>query len=101
LETAARVAGFRSAKEATLAERTWESKKEEGNYAERKSVIYERYRAYIAKPSKKEHKEILKLVQEFNKSIKGKNVARITFKSMKTQAKRMRKPTKREAGRLK
>jgi hypothetical protein len=100
LETFTRAAGFRSAKEATLSERTWESKREESTYNDRKSEIYERYRAYLAKPSKKEHQEITKLVKEFNRDIKGKNVARITFESMKRQAKSMRRPTKRQAGRL-
>jgi len=99
-ETGLRTAGFRSAKQAVIAERSWESKREEAVFKKKKSKIYEMYRAYQTDPKQEKIKQIRIKVKEFNKDVRGVNVPKITFKAMRLQAKRMRKPTKRQAQRL-
>lgn len=70
-ETALRIAGFRSSKRTTTQQRDWEIDREIKRWDESKGKIYERYRAYIAKPKRNddEFKSIMQDVAAFNKAI--------------------------------
>lgn len=97
-ETAARAAGFRSTRQAVLAERTWEGKRQSSHYAELRQSIYQRYRAWLlGKQDKEEHKKIVKAVREYNekvKDLKDGEAPKITFASMRGQATRMQNAPK-------
>ncbi|OQA29963.1 MAG: hypothetical protein BWY57_03129 [Betaproteobacteria bacterium ADurb.Bin341] len=97
-ETAARAAGFRSTRQAVLAERTWEGKRQSSHYAELRQSIYQRYRAWLlGKQDKEEHKKIVKAVREYNekvKDLKDGEAPKITFASMRGQVSRMQKAPK-------
>ena len=96
--TGARVLGFRSTDQAVLSERTWEGHREQADFNEKKSAIYERYRAWLlGGRDPQEHKKITKEVRAFNDSIKNvKGVPRITFEALRRQETGLKKPAKRE-----
>jgi hypothetical protein len=96
--TIGRALGFRSTDQAVLSERTWEGHREQAKFAEKRSAIYERYRAWLlGKGGKEEHKEIIKEVREYNTQAKdAAGVSRITFESLRRQAKGLSKPSKKE-----
>jgi hypothetical protein len=96
--TIARAAGFRSTDQAVLSERTWEGHRQQAEIAERRSAIYEKYRAWLLGGRKREeYKKIVKEVQEFNKAAKKlRGESLITSQSLKNQVRRMQKPSKKE-----
>ena len=100
METALRAAGFRSSKLATIQERRWEGKKEKKSFTERRSRIYEQYRAYVSGGTDEDYKEILKKVSDYNERVRSQNkqgsVPFITRASLKQQMKRMRRPIRSE-----
>jgi len=97
-ETAARAVGFRSTNQAVLSERTWEGHREQAKFADMRNAIYEKYRAWIlGGRDKDEYRKIVADVREFNdkvKSIRGETF--ITSESLRNQAKRMQRPSKKE-----
>jgi hypothetical protein len=101
-ETAARATGFRSTKQAVLAEKAWESKREEKAYNDRRTNIYEQYKAYKVKPRPDKLKALRKEILEFNRDVQKYrvNTSLITMQSLKRIDTRMSKPTKRERLRL-
>jgi hypothetical protein len=104
-ETAARVVGFRGSRQAVLSERDFESKKLEGRYTDRRNRIYEEFRAYFAEenPSKDWQKKIWAKVHDYNNEVIDKKlrpgVPLITHTSIRNQALKMAKPTKKEMAR--
>lgn len=101
-ETGLRLAGFRSSRQATATTRLYEAKTQAAEFNEKRSSIYEAYRAYLAKPSgnSEMHKRIRERVREFNQSIRSANmtgeVAPITFESMRRQQEKMKQASKKE-----
>ena len=99
-ETAARAFGFRSTNQAVLSERTWEGHRQQADFAEKRNSIYERYRAWtLGGRDGDEYRRIVKEVQAYNDQIGNlqiKGVSRITRRSLKDQARRMRRPSKNE-----
>uniref|UniRef100_A0A6M3KQ94 Putative methyltransferase n=1 Tax=viral metagenome TaxID=1070528 RepID=A0A6M3KQ94_9ZZZZ len=102
-ETAMRVAGFRSSRQAVVTEQLHEAKQQAAGFAEKRNSIYERYRAYLARPeskrTEKEHREIREAVRDYNKQRRDlkltKEVSEIVFSEMRTRiAKQMRQPNK-------
>lgn len=104
-ETAARVVGFRGSRQAVLSEREQEAKKLEARYKDRRDRIYEEFRAYFAEdnPSKEWQKKIWAKVHEYNDEVLDKKlrpqVPLITHSSIRNQALKMTKPTKKELAR--
>jgi hypothetical protein len=104
---ATRALGFRSTEQAVLSERTWESHRQQTDFAGRKSAIYEQYRAWLlGGQDREEHKEIIKKVRNFNQSVKdlglsSAEVPKITFEALRNQTKGLSKPSKRERSILK
>jgi hypothetical protein len=96
--TVGRALGFRSTDQAVLSERTWEGHREQAKFAEKRSAIYERYRSWLlGGKDESEHKAITREVREFNNKVKGLDgVSRITFESLRRQAKGLEKPSKKE-----
>lgn len=96
--TVARAVGFRSTDQAVLSERTWEGHRQQTEIAEKRTAIYERYRAWLLGGRKREeYKEIVKEVQDFNKRIKNqRGESLITSQSLKNQVRRLQKPSKKE-----
>lgn len=105
-ETAAKAVGLRPAREATLAARTWEAAREEAALGERRTQLYERYRAWLAKGGgdREELTEIVDAVADFNGAVQGAGlsgrVSYITRQSLAGQNRRMSTPTARERARL-
>ena len=101
--TVARVAGFRSTEHAVLSERTWEGRREQTRLNDKRKDIYERYRVWlIGRGSNAEHAKILEAVKKYNQSVEGIDGAtKITFKTLRDQARRTAKPSKRERAILK
>ena len=97
-ESVARAAGFRSTGQAVVSERTWEGHREQASYNDKRSAIYEKYRGWLlGGRDPEEHKAITKQVREYNNGVKGiDGVSRITFESLRRQAKGLKKPAKRE-----
>jgi hypothetical protein len=106
-ETALRVMGLRSARQATLSTRLYESKAQAAKFGEKRQDIYERYRAYLASTDK-DHDTLRKIrsnVREYNKTVrslklKGEGVSLITYEALRRQARGMRRAEKREIGML-
>jgi hypothetical protein len=99
-ETALRIGGFRSAKRATLQARQWEQTKEQFNFRKRKARIYQAYRSFLVSRDPEKYKQVIKDAKEFNEKLRSlgrqREVAPITRKSLKSQARRMQKQTKRK-----
>jgi len=103
-ETALRVVGFRSSKQASTTQRLYEAKEQAAEFNQRRSSIYEAYRAFLAKPKEKrdpaQWRKIRERVREFNLSIKAANVqgevAYITYGSMSRQIQKMGRATRAE-----
>jgi len=99
METAARLVGFRSAEQATMGERTWETKREIASYKVKHDKILERWRDYVIdKGSSKDMKSIMDDISNYNNAImKSKKAGQIPFitnQTLKTQAKALYKPSK-------
>jgi hypothetical protein len=96
--SAARVLGFRSAKQAVLSERTWEGHRQQADFSKKRDAIYEKYRAFLLSPADRNaYNEIVRAVQDYNRQAVGvPGVSPITNKSLRTQVKRMMQPTRRE-----
>lgn len=99
LEVGLRVFGFRSAEQATMGERTWETKREIAKFKTERDNILEAYRDYIVtKGSNKDLKEIMDRVNKFNMSIiKAKKVNQIPLikrDTFKRQIKSLTTPNK-------
>jgi len=101
----ARGFGFRSTEQAVLSERTWEGHREQGKISDRRNSIYERYRAWmLGGRDRDEYKKIVKEVQDFNRFIRENRLrgeSYITSQSLKNQARRMMRPSKKERSILK
>jgi len=97
-ETALRVGGFRSSRQATLAGRQWETKRELARFDERRGRIYEAYRAYLMQPSAEKRKVIYDRIKAYNDAAQetGGSVAYITRQSLTRQVRSMARPTKRQ-----
>lgn len=99
-ESAARSLGFRSTRQAVMSERTWEGHREQTEFADKRKAIYEEYRGWLlGGKDETEHKKIVRLVREYNNDIKDLGhgeVSRITFEAMRSQAKSLAKPSKKE-----
>lgn len=97
-ETVLRGFGFRSARRARLAAKTWEGKREARRFNDRRKLIYEKVRAYIMQPTDKELlQEIYDDIAKFNKAaLKARAIVPITRKSINFQLRRMRRPTAKE-----
>jgi hypothetical protein len=98
-ETAARLAGFRSAEQATMSERTWETKREIASYKVRHDKILEQWRDYVIdKGSNEDMQHIMDAISKYNNSImksgKAGEIPFITSQTLKTQAKALYKPSK-------
>jgi hypothetical protein len=99
VETVARLAGFRSAEQATMGERTWETKREIASYKVTHDKILEQWRDYVIdKGSSKDLKHIMDAISKYNNSVmkSGKvgEIPVITNQTLKTQAKALYKPSK-------
>ncbi|MBW2075898.1 MAG: hypothetical protein JRI58_14360, partial [Deltaproteobacteria bacterium] len=96
-ETALRGFGFRSARRARLAAKTWEGKREAIRFDERKKLIYEKLRTYIMTQDEDLLQEIYDDIAKFNEAaLKTKAIVPITRKSINSQVRRLKKPTARE-----
>lgn len=104
-ETAARAVGFRGSRQAVLSEREREAKKVEARYSDRRSRIYEEFRAYFAEenPSKEWQTKIWDKVHKYNEEVIDKDlrpeIPIITHASIRRQALEMIKPSKKEMAR--
>jgi hypothetical protein len=96
--TVGRAFGFRATDQAVLSERTWEGHREQAHFSQKRSDIYEQYRAWIiGGRDEKERARIFREAKEYNESIKDvAGVPRITSDSLRTQARNLRKPSKNE-----
>ncbi|MDD4984635.1 MAG: PLxRFG domain-containing protein [Dehalococcoidales bacterium] len=104
IETGLKVAGFRGSRRAAVGEREWESKRTEGRLSDRKSRIYEQYRAWVKGDGNQEElQKIMDEVRAYNERVDRMGfsgiVPKITPQSLKRQLKRMTTPTKAERGR--
>ena len=97
-EIATRAFGFRSTNQAVLSERTWEGHREQADFAEKRSSIYRRYRAWtLGGRDREEYKKIYEEVQSFNRQARTiPGVSQITSESLRNQSRRMLKPSKNE-----
>jgi len=93
-ETALRVAGFRSARQARLAQKTWEGKREQARFNERRKRIYEKVRAYISNRDQSLRQEINDDIAKYNRAAyRAGTVSLITRQSIAQQIRRMTRPT--------
>jgi len=105
-QSIARAFGFRSAEQATTAERTQEAKAMEERFMNKRQHIYESFPAWYANPERDQDdwKQILNDINEYNKSVLGKKLQKqvpiINGTSLRTQAARLTKPTTKERLRL-
>lgn len=105
-QSIARAFGFRSAEQATTAERTQEAKTMEERFTNKRKAIYESYRAWYVNPEKDpdDWKHIWNEIKEYNRSVLGKKLHKqvpiINGMSLRTQAARLDKPTTKERSRL-
>ncbi len=105
-DTIRKAFGFRSAEQATLQDRIYEAKKEEGRQKDRRDDIYEMVRDWEAKypqgnatvESQRQWKKIMKLTDNYNKSA-GDN-PKINKIGIRRQANSMRRPSRQEKRRL-
>ncbi|PKN36610.1 MAG: hypothetical protein CVU62_13915 [Deltaproteobacteria bacterium HGW-Deltaproteobacteria-2] len=91
--------GFRSTDQAILSERTWEGHREQATMAEKRSAIYERYRAWMigGRKNNDEYKSIIRDAREFNAAAKDmRGVPRITSDSLRSQRRQLSHPSKNE-----
>lgn len=99
-DTVAKTLGFRSSKQAVLSERTWEGHRQQTQIAERRNKIYEKYRAWLlGGRDREDYRKIVMEVREFNKFLSDhglKGESRITSESLRDQARRMNRPSKKE-----
>ena len=101
-EIAGKVVGFTSAERSTIQARTWESKKEVANYAEKRKRIYAAYRGYLLDPerSKEEEKRIYKLIEEYNEGVTARKkqalIPYVTPESLRRETKNIMEPSRRE-----
>jgi hypothetical protein len=101
-EVAGKAAGFTSAERSSIQARTWESKKEVANYAEKRKRIYSAYRGYLLDPkhSKEEEKRIYKLIEEYNEGVTARKkqalIPYITPESLRRETKNIMEPSRRE-----
>ena len=94
-ETKIRVVGFRSARRAALAQRTWEAKREKKRFDDWRSLIYEKYRAYIMNPTPAIRQDVWEDIDAFNRAaVRAGNITLISRKEIKRLIGRMHKPTK-------
>jgi ribosomal protein L24 len=97
-ETALRAIGFRSAKRAATQDEQYESRSEIKRYSDRKTKIYEEYRAAKLSRNLKKMQAVQNEIQKFNRTLIKQKMVKfvplITKKSLKTQAKRLSKPNK-------
>jgi hypothetical protein len=103
-ETGLRVAGFRSARQAALSARTREAKREAAGFEGRRTNIYEEYRALYLDPTPEGLTAFADKVQRFNAEIVEAGVQDtvpfITRQSLRTQARAMMRPSKKQRGYL-
>jgi len=105
-QTAMRALGFRSSEQATITERTQEAKKVEQRFTDKRSEIYEAYRAWLGNPDKKpgDFKEIFEKIKDYNQKVIDKKLRKevplINAMSLRSQAKSVTKPTTKERLRL-
>lgn len=102
-ESIIRAAGARSGREAVLADRTYEAKREISHFNERRNAIYEKYRAYLAGGGRdaKMFKEIVEEKRKFNQGLIDNKINRhvvapIEMEAMRRQSKEMTRPSKKE-----
>jgi hypothetical protein len=98
-ETALRLAGFRTARQATMGERTWETKREIDQYRKSKAKVLERWRNYIfTQGDEEELKSIMDDVVEYNNKVikagKTGEIPLIDNSTLKQQAKTLYVPNK-------
>lgn len=102
METAKRAAGFRPSGRAVIESRMGEAVREDVNFSERSSEIYEKFRYYVANPNKTdaELQGILEDIAKYNNNIhRLKRVGVVPFitkSSLKRQMTTMSKPTKKQ-----
>jgi hypothetical protein len=99
-ETGRRVAGFRSARSASVQARQWEKTRETKKFNDKRSKIYERYRSYLASKNLSQYRKVLKEMKAYNAQVRKlgpkSGIPQITKESLKRQAKGMRRPSKRK-----
>jgi hypothetical protein len=104
LETVEKTLGFRSSRQATLSERTWEAKRQVAKYNEKRNELYQRYRSVMSSRDRKKYAELVKDVREYNRQVRDNGleaqVPLITSESLRRQSIRMQKPTTRQAALL-
>jgi len=99
IETGMRVVGIRSAEEATMTERTWETKREIKRFADIRNSILEQWRDYIVtKGDKDDLKKIMDKINKYNdmvmRSGKTGEIPVIKRDTLKSQAKALSRPNK-------
>lgn len=94
-ETVARGFGFRSARQAQIAQRKWEGGREQRRFDERRKKIYEQLRAWSLNPD--DYDELQSIYDEIYKyntmAMKAGTTSLITRSSIRNQFKRMGAPT--------
>jgi hypothetical protein len=105
-QTIARAFGFRSSEQATITERTQEAKEMEQRFTDKRSKIYEAFRAWFINPDKKpgDFKEIFTKIKDYNQKVLDKKLQKevplINVMSLRSQAKSVTKPTTKERARF-
>ena len=106
-ETGLRIVGFGSSSEAVVKARTWESKKAELSFKDRRDAIYEELRAYYSNPNRKtsDYQDIMKKVVKYNKAVRESGMGRaevppITTESIRRQRAGVSRPQKKDIERL-
>lgn len=106
-ETWLRLAGFGSSDEGVVKSRSYEAKKAEMAFKDRKDAIYEELRAYYVNPRRtpSDYQDIVKKIVAYNKAARdsglGKHeVAMITPDSIRRQRLNVTRPQKKEVERL-
>ncbi len=97
-DTVLRLLGFRSSRRAALQARQWETRRQQKRFRDRLDKIYEKYRAYLAAPSEKLHKEVMREIDRYNRNLLDSDLAGtvpfITRRALKAQARNMARPRK-------
>jgi hypothetical protein len=93
------VPGFRTAKQATMSERTWETKREIKRFAGKRDKILEMWRDWlVTKGDSKQLKTIMDKISDYNESVIGSQkvgeIPLIKETTLKSQAKALTRPSK-------
>ncbi|MHC1787893.1 PLxRFG domain-containing protein [Solidesulfovibrio sp.] len=102
-DTALKAAGVLPSRESTLKARTWDSKREESKFSDRRAKLYQRVRAMGGNADEKSRADLAAAISEFNKDAAATGnaaISPITQRSIQNQYMRMDTPNKKDVARM-